>query len=105
MTDEAGRAHSLSLPPTLSCTPLLTVRTVYLNVQTGIRIRDSGNGIPRDIRDKIFNPFFTTKPTGQGTGLGLSISYHIIVQEHKGEIGMESEEEKFTEFVIDLQKP
>jgi len=67
-----------------------------------IRIRDNGNGIPLDIREKIFNPFFTTKPTGQGTGLGLSISYDIIVQEHRGEIKVETEEGKFTEFVIRL---
>ena len=69
-----------------------------------IRIRDNGNGIPPDIREKIFNPFFTTKPTGQGTGLGLSISYDIIVQEHRGEIKVETEERKFTEFIVRLPK-
>lgn len=69
-----------------------------------IRIRDNGNGIPFDIREKIFNPFFTTKPAGQGTGLGLSISHDIIVQEHKGEIRVETEEGKFTEFVIKLPR-
>jgi signal transduction histidine kinase len=62
------------------------------------------NGIPLDIREKIFNPFFTTKPTGQGTGLGLSISYDIIVQEHHGEIKVETEEGKFTEFVVRLPR-
>jgi len=65
-----------------------------------IRIRDNGNGIPKDIREEIFNPFFTTKPTGQGTGLGLSISYDIIVQQHRGEIKVETEEVKFTAFVV-----
>jgi signal transduction histidine kinase len=68
------------------------------------RIRDNGNGIPPDIREKIFNLFFTTKPTGQGTGLGLSISHGIIVQEHKGEIKVETEEGEFTAFVVRLPK-
>jgi len=71
-----------------------------------IRLRDNGNGIPVDIRGKIFNLFFTTKPTGQRAGLGLSISlavgYDIIVQEHRGEIKVDTEEGKFTEFVIRL---
>ena len=79
-------------------------RTKNLGDTVEIRIRDNGNGIPADIREKIFNPFFTTKPTGQGTGLGLSISYDIIVQEHRGEIKVETEEGKFTEFVIRLPK-
>ena len=69
-----------------------------------IRIRDNGNGIPAGVREKIFNPFFTTKPTGQGTGLGLSISYDIIVQQHRGEIEVETEEGKFTEFVVRLPR-
>jgi len=69
-----------------------------------IRIRDNGNGIPVEVREKIFNPFFTTKPTGQGKGLGLSISYDIIVQQHRGEIKVETEEGKFTEFVVRLPK-
>jgi signal transduction histidine kinase len=76
--------------------------SVYGKIE--IRIRDNGNGIPKDIREKIFNPFFTTKPTGQGTGLGLSISYDIIVQQHRGEIAVETEEGKFTEFVVKLPK-
>jgi signal transduction histidine kinase len=69
-----------------------------------IEIRIHDNGIPLDIREKIFNPFFTTKPTGQGTGLGLSISYDIIVQQHRGEIKVETEEGKFTEFVVGLPR-
>jgi signal transduction histidine kinase len=84
--------------------PTLAVRTKNLGDKIEIRIRDNGDGIPKDIRDKIFNPFFTTKPAGQGTGLGLSISYDIIVQEHKGEIKVETEEGEFTEFVIKLPK-
>ena len=76
------------------------MRTKNLHGQIEIRIRDNGNDIPAEVREKIFNPFFTTKPAGQGTGLGLSISYDIIVQEHKGEIKVETEEGKFTEFVV-----
>ena len=68
-----------------------------------IRIRDNGPGIPEKIRKQIFNPFFTTKPTGQGnTGLGLSISFDIITKVHRGEITVESEAGKFTEFIIKL---
>jgi signal transduction histidine kinase len=80
------------------------VSTKRLTAQIEIRIRDNGNGIPADIREKIFNPFFTTKPTGQGTGLGLSISYDIIVQQHRGEIKVETEEGEFTEFVVRLPR-
>ena len=62
------------------------------------------NGIPVAVRDKLFTPFFTTKPAGQGTGLGLSISYDIVVHGHNGQITFESEENEFTEFVIALPK-
>ncbi|NUN04335.1 MAG: hypothetical protein HUU57_01120 [Bdellovibrio sp.] len=84
--------------------PTLTVRTRNLRDQIEIRIRDNGNGIPPQIRDRIFTPFFTTKPAGQGTGLGLSISYDIIVQQHHGQIRVESEEGRFAEFVILLPR-
>jgi len=84
--------------------PTIFVSTKNVEDKIEIRIRDNGNGIPPDIREKIFNPFFTTKPTGQGTGLGLSISYDIIVQEHRGEIKVETEEGKFTEFVVRLPR-
>ena len=72
--------------------------------QIEIKIRDNGNGIPVAVRDKLFTPFFTTKPAGQGTGLGLSISYDIVVHGHNGQITFESEENEFTEFVIALPK-
>ncbi len=85
-------------------TPALSVCTKNLGDQIEVRIRDNGNGIPPGLRDKIFTPFFTTKPAGQGTGLGLSISYDIIVHEHNGEIKVETEEGQFTEFVIRLPK-
>jgi signal transduction histidine kinase len=76
----------------------LTSRRAQGHVE--VRIRDNGFGIPAEIRDKIFTPFFTTKPAGSGTGLGLSITHEIIVQEHRGRIRVESEEGKYTEFTF-----
>ncbi|MEQ1587817.1 MAG: ATP-binding protein, partial [Cyclobacteriaceae bacterium] len=67
-----------------------------------ISVKDNGNGIPESIKEKIFQPFFTTKPTGQGTGLGLSLSYDIITKGHGGEIKMETKEGEGTEFIIQL---
>ena len=84
--------------------PTLTVRTVNLGDAVEVRIRDNGLGIPADVRDRIFNPFFTTKPTGQGTGLGLSISHDIIVQEHGGQLEVETAPGEFTEFVVRLPR-
>ena len=69
-----------------------------------IRIRDNGTGIPPDVRDKMFNPFFTTKPAGEGTGLGLSMSHDIIVKQHGGSIEVETEPGQFTEFIIVLPR-
>jgi two-component system, NtrC family, sensor kinase len=67
-----------------------------------ISIRDNGNGIPDDIKSKIFQPFFTTKPAGSGTGLGLSMSYDIITKGHQGKLEVESKTGEFTEFTIFL---
>jgi signal transduction histidine kinase len=92
----------LSHSPSHSFRPTLSLSTKNLGSHIEIRIRDNGNGIPTEIREKMFTPFFTTKPTGQGTGLGLSISHDIIVQQHHGEINVETEEGTFTEFVIKL---
>jgi len=78
-------------------------QTKDLGGQVEIRIRDNGKA-RREVLDKIFNPFFTTKPTGEGTGLGLSISYDIIVQEHQGEIRVETEAGIYTDFIITLPK-
>ncbi|HWG43152.1 MAG TPA: response regulator [Gemmataceae bacterium] len=84
--------------------PRVIVRTHDLGEAVELRFWDNGEGIQADLRDKIFTPFFTTKPAGAGTGLGLSISYDIIVQMHKGSLRVESEEGKYTEFIITLPK-
>jgi two-component system NtrC family sensor kinase len=84
--------------------PLLSATTKNLGDQVEIRIRDNGAGIPDEIKDKIFNPFFTTKPSGEGTGLGLSMSYDIIVKQHGGSIDAETEPGLFTEFKIVLPR-
>ena len=93
--------------------PTVTVSTKRLSLPSGglqgglggglivITVRDNGNGIPQKILDKIFQPFFTTKPTGQGTGLGLSLSYDIV-KAHGGEIKVETKEGEGTEFTIQL---
>jgi two-component system, NtrC family, sensor kinase len=82
--------------------PTLTVATRTSNDAIEITVRDNGAGIPPEIRDKLFQPFFTTKPTGEGTGLGLSISYDIVTQQHGGTITVDSEPGVFTEFTIRL---
>jgi two-component system, NtrC family, sensor kinase len=79
--------------------PVVTVSTVKKNDMVEIRVTDNGNGIPGKLLDKIFQPFFTTKPTGQGTGLGLSMSYDII-KAHRGELNVESQDGEGAEFVV-----
>jgi C4-dicarboxylate-specific signal transduction histidine kinase len=81
--------------------PTVTVTTVKDNGAIKITVKDNGNGIPQKILDKIFQPFFTTKPTGQGTGLGLSLAYDIV-KAHGGEIKVETKEEEGTEFTMVL---
>jgi len=81
--------------------PTVSVCTKKENGKVEIQVQDNGNGIPQNIIDKIFQPFFTTKPTGQGTGLGLSLSYDII-KAHGGEIKVESKEGEGTAFMITL---
>jgi signal transduction histidine kinase len=81
--------------------PLVSVSTKYLGDKIEISITDNGPGIPPHIKDKIFQPFFTTKPTGQGTGLGLSLAYDII-KAHGGEITVESKNGYGTEFIIKI---
>ncbi|MBD1814404.1 ATP-binding protein [Microcoleus vaginatus DQ-U2] len=82
--------------------PLLDVRTRNIGDAIEIRIRDNGSGIKPEVLDKIFNPFFTTKPPAEGTGLGLSISHDVIVQQHLGELKVETEVGNYTEFIIIL---
>jgi len=84
--------------------PTLSVSTRDLGEAVEIRIRDNGIGIPADIKDKLFQPFFTTKPTGEGTGLGLSISYDIVTQQHGGTIEVDSRVGEFTEFIVRLPR-
>jgi two-component system, NtrC family, sensor kinase len=84
--------------------PTLTAATRNLGDRVEIRIRDNGIGIPPEVRDKIFNPFFTTKPAGDGTGLGLSISHDIIVKQHSGSIEVDSQPGEFTEVRIVLPR-
>jgi GAF domain-containing protein len=84
--------------------PTVTATTKDLGEKVEIRIRDNGTGIPEEVRVKIFNPFFTTKPAGEGTGLGLSMSHDIIVKQHGGKIDLETEPGQFTEFRIVLPR-
>jgi two-component system NtrC family sensor kinase len=84
--------------------PILRVATHDLADAVEVSVRDNGTGIPLEIRDKLFQPFFTTKPTGEGTGLGLSISYDIVTQQHGGTITVDSEVGDFTEFTIRLPR-
>jgi signal transduction histidine kinase len=79
--------------------PTVTVSTGKKDHTIEVRVKDNGSGIPPNLVDKIFQPFFTTKPTGQGTGLGLSLSYDII-KAHGGTIEVQSREKEFTEFTI-----
>jgi signal transduction histidine kinase len=96
--------HALSQPQALSqheYKPLVTLTTLKLDNRIEISVKDNGNGIPADIKDKIFQPFFTTKPTGQGTGLGLSLSYDII-QAHGGDMQVETRKGQETTFIVTL---
>jgi two-component system, NtrC family, sensor kinase len=90
--------------------PTVTVSTRYLAPPLGlkgagcveIRIKDNGIGMPDSVKAKVFQPFFTTKPTGQGTGLGLSISYDIVTKGHGGTLEVNTKEGEYTEFIIKL---
>ena len=84
--------------------PTLLAATNDLGDRVEIRIRDNGTGIPPEVKAKMFNPFFTTKPAGEGTGLGLSISHDIVVKQHGGMIEVETRAGEFTEFRITLPR-
>ena len=101
-------AASLPLPdgggfkgPDYKHSPTVWVSTKKVGDSVLISVRDNGPGIPKKILDKIFQPFFTTKPTGQGTGLGLSLSYDIV-KAHGGELKVETKEDEGSEFIIQL---
>jgi two-component system NtrC family sensor kinase len=84
--------------------PSLKVTTREFGESVEVRVRDNGIGVPPENRDRLFQPFFTTKPTGEGTGLGLSISYEIVTQQHGGTITVHSEVDDFTEFTVRLPR-
>jgi two-component system, NtrC family, sensor kinase len=82
--------------------PTVAISTKRLDNAIEIRVQDNGSGIPEAIRDKIFQPFFTTKPTGQGTGLGLSLAYDIVTKGHGGNLSVDSTEGEGTKFTLSL---
>jgi GAF domain-containing protein/nitrogen-specific signal transduction histidine kinase len=84
--------------------PMVRISTREVGEAIEVRVRDNGTGIAADVREKLFQPFFTTKPTGEGTGLGLSISYDIVTQQHGGSIAVESEVGQYTEFTVRLPR-
>jgi signal transduction histidine kinase len=84
--------------------PTLSATTKSFGNRVEIRIRDNGTGIPQEVKEKMFNPFFTTKPAGEGTGLGLSMSHDIVVKQHGGRIDVDTEPGAFTEFIISLPR-
>jgi signal transduction histidine kinase len=98
----ARRRQSMEATPAFE--PTLSVTTRELGDAVEIRVRDNGIGIPDEVKDKLFQPFFTTKPTGEGTGLGLSISYDIITQQHGGSITVDSKVGEYSEFTIRLPR-
>src|ERR1700680_3822653 len=93
-TKRNGQADSDGYEPTLAAA------TKDLGDRVEIRIRDNGSGVAPEVKEKMFNPFFTTKPPGEGTGLGLSLSYDIIVKQHAGSIEVDTRPGEFTEFRI-----
>ncbi len=84
--------------------PTLSAATKSLGDRVEIRIRDNGTGVLPEVKDKMFNPFFTTKPAGEGTGLGLSLSHDIIVKQHAGSIEVDTQPGEFTEFRVVLPR-
>ena len=104
MNNALYAAHQKSRKVEAGFQPRVVVRTADLGDTVEMRFWDNGDGIPAELRDQIFTPFFTTKPAGAGTGLGLSISYDIIVQMHNGSLRVESAEGQFAEFIVTLPK-
>ena len=85
--------------------PQISVTTRFVGNAAEIQIRDNGMGIPTEVREKIFLPFFTTKPAGEGTGLGLSLSYDIVVKQHGGTLTVDSDPGQYTAFTVSLPMP
>ncbi len=98
VTDKKKKSTTDTEP---SYEPTVSVSTKKFEDYVEIRVKDNGNGIPKEVKDKIFQPFFTTKPSGQGTGLGLSLSYDVV-KTHNGKLEVKTEENKGTEFIITL---
>jgi len=104
MTNGFYAANKLSREGGNAYRPTLKVTTRQFSETVEVRVRDNGIGIQPEHRDKVFQPFFTTKPTGEGTGLGLSISYEIVTRQHGGTITVDSEVGEFTEFTVRLPR-
>jgi two-component system, NtrC family, sensor kinase len=96
---ERGRVETTS-----GFEPILQIATREIDDAVEIQVRDNGTGIPSEIKDRLFQPFFTTKPPGEGTGLGLSMSYEIITQQHGGSITVDSKVGEYSEFTIRLPR-
>ena len=99
---EISESAQSDLPTATNYEPTVWVTTKKVDSEIHISVRDNGTGIPEEVQSKIFQPFFTTKPTGQGTGLGLSLAYDIVTKGHGGEIEVESVEGGGTTFVVKL---
>jgi signal transduction histidine kinase len=93
----------IGTPTTVKYEPIVSISTKRLDNKVEIKVSDNGNGIPKKVLDKIFQPFFTTKPAGQGTGLGLSLSYDIV-KAHGGSLKVETIEGEGSQFIIQLPK-
>ena len=100
----ANRRKISAEDPAAAPGPTLSIKTQAHGDSIIVEVRDTGDGIPKDIQEKIFTPFFTTKPAGEGTGLGLSLSYDIVVKQHGGTIAVESKPGKFTAFIVSLPR-
>ena len=92
---------AVTTPTAVKYEPTVSISTKKVQGKVEIKVTDNGNGIPQKLLDKIFQPFFTTKPTGQGTGLGLSLAYDIV-KAHGGELKVETKEGEGSEFIIQL---
>src|SRR5262249_45496095 len=103
LTDNACyAAHQKRLGGGPGFEPRVVLRTRRRGDAVEVRVWDNGDGVPAALRDKVFTPFFTTKPAGAGTGLGLSIGYDVVVRMHKGSLRLESEEGAWTELIVTL---